>query len=517
MFKIYIYDKFNKAIKVDSQQEQQFPSPLKSSPSSESSFSSLPKNVPTTYSAQSQIGSQIGFQTPFKQKQEINIPPVPPTQNKQIPSTKEITVTPGMNNVGIHEHYQNFQNRNQNWIPEVPEELKNQPTMNLYQHIAKPENHQEHVFNFGQFSKFSPEPEQLGQTKIIGYLQPQKKESSGNRTMGDLMYTLEYGRHGEYAKTANPEERGHSLSWDGYNRNHPVLNLYYDLMDMAPESRGENYMAQQSTRFEDLIRRMTEHLSPEEKQNITTSLNASLDVGKYYHATQGYRYKDNRSRKQHLGNLKQDILNNIEKPYIYPKNAYQIEKQPPRDQNGNPVSLLDLGYKEEDLNRIINTLQQAENENTLTHPEFNPNTEEHIEPWDVLMMEPENSPPIWLKTEENDLIKTNLMKYLMLNDGSWDGIKRIHPVTEKDRQGHEFTEHMRAKQMARAAERGKPWEWISKALVSLRRGFNVLLKGSYEEPERVKEKGTDVPYEDLLDYDDEMEVIRHLQQKYKKY
>ena len=130
------------------------------------------------------------------------------------------------------------------------------------------------------------------------------------------------------------------------------------------------------------------------------------------------------------------------------------------------------------------------------------------EPWEVLLMEPENSKPIWYRTEEGDLIKTGLMKFLMLTGSDWDAIKRVHPVTDKDKEGQEFANQMRTKQMKRAERRGKPWSWLRKSM-SLA-GFYVIVKSNKKEDE---EKGVHVYPEDLAEHEDELEVIRDFQKK----
>jgi len=148
--------------------------------------------------------------------------------------------------------------------------------------ISMDKRHWDKVFNFGNFS--------------IG--------DKGDTVFkdGEHVGALEWG-----TSHYSPDESMMD-EWEGYDRSNPLANIYYFYMYMDPDSRGENYMAQQSIRFEDYLRKATDHLPEELKRNVTIGLDAGLDVGKYYHATQGFRYGNNDSRMRHLESMKDSLL-----------------------------------------------------------------------------------------------------------------------------------------------------------------------------------------------------------------
>lgn len=446
-------------------------------------------------------------QSPLQNTLKTNLPTdptsqPPPMQPETMPSPVPIinqppntTIVPPATNAPPEAFVDEFKNRDKSWIhPHLPIDLPNN-LKDVHQILSTPDLHRNSVFNFPPF--------QLGEAHKrfpdTYYLTKDDKD------IGELEYSLNYKEPGESKLPVNFQ--------------HPSLDLDYAFMDVKPHARGENVMAQQSTRFEDLLRHATDHLDPKVKKNITSSLLASLDVGKYYHATQGYRYQTNKDRAKHLQSLIDTIDFSTQPPEEIPPDVREI----PRDAQGNYMSLHDLGYTPEDLEKVKDFL---EHHKQIAESKNDKDIENQIEPWNILSHQPHNDSPIFYKTEENDLIKIPLMKYLLLTGGAWSGFKRIHPFTAKDHEGHTFAELMRAHQMKRAENKGKRWEWIKKKMEkSQKSGYNIIIRKSLKNPIKdtsstqiippaePPKKGLRIPHEDLLSYDELMGFMnkyRHL-------
>ena len=240
----------------------------------------------------------------------------------------------------------------------------------------------------------------------------------------------------------------------------PYFDLHNDYLKIDPKVRGGEWNAQKLyARQEDWVKEATDHLSARDKQNVTVTILADINVGKYYWATQGFRYQRNggwNGRVSHLENMVSRVDN------LLNGNNRALTLKPLK-QDGSPVDIDDLGYTPEVLRAYRDKLQaHKEKAEDASVP-----NDQKVEPWELV----EDTPPgdkIWVMNldweagmpDNKKFIPCTLSKFIMLNSKDWEAAKHVHGPTERDRQGIDAGDRRRAQSAARDAKAGKPWPWL---------------------------------------------------------
>ena len=295
----------------------------------------------------------------------------------------------------------------------------------------------------------------------------------GNRVDGDFDWMNVYDSEGkpvtetfirefDMIDPTDPNEAvSHNISeWATIDKSNPIINLYNDELSVVSSQRGTGFAAQLYARQEEYLKRATQNLPDELKANVVVTITADINVGKYYWATQGFRYKTDKSRGDHLYTLAEGIDSARDEE----RNVDQDggwKNLAARDENGEEKTLEDLGYPADVLDALRSKLM-AESQRAR-----DPNipADEKMEPWEVLELEPDvpGAKPLFVKNVDSDepkLIKCGLMKYLMLNGDDWKSIKHVHGPTQKDRDGIAVGDQGRAAAAIKAAGRERPWDWL---------------------------------------------------------
>ena len=310
------------------------------------------------------------------------------------------------------------------------------------------------------------------------------------------------------------------------DRQAAVFDLHNNLLAIHKEMRGGNWNAQKLyARQEDWLKEMTRNFSEKGKANVVVTINAALNVGKYYWATQGFRYKTNYERLSHLNGI------------IGVVNAILLGANTPLDENGDPKSIEDHGWDLSEIRKYRDYLQdkwEQAGDSSISN-------DDQMEPWELLANVPEGPPIFKLNDEwrEGDdpekvpkYIKCNIGKYAMLSGYPWDAVKHIHGPTERDKQGIAAGDRNRGVAAMRDAKAGKPWEWlgdsINEKLAAIQKsllGFVTRLVKAYPEARSIrfslakatddKTNGSDstsknddgIRADNLLSYEDEQAIL----------
>ena len=267
--------------------------------------------------------------------------------------------------------------------------------------------------------------------------------------------------------------REHAGSFATIDNNRPVLDLHNNYLKIKKEMRGGDWNAQKMyARQEDWFKEATRNLPADQKANVVVTIYADINVGKYYWATQGFRYKNNDTRTSHLRSMirQLDKLINNEAPIL-----------PPLTKGGQSRSMTAHGWDSGKLQAYRNYLESERVKATS-----GVSNDEKVEPWELLDKSPDG-PPVWVKNTEWEAgddpalvpkyIKCGLAKLLMLNSIDWHSVKHVHTPTPRDKEAAKAGDRRRAVSAMNAAKSGKLWPWLGDAVNEKLAGLQKSLFG----------------------------------------
>jgi len=231
----------------------------------------------------------------------------------------------------------------------------------------------------------------------------------------------------------------------------PVVDLHNSYLKISDSMRGGDWNAMKLyARQEDWLKEATRNLGADEKSNVVVTIYADINVGKYYWATQGFRYRGNSDRTSHLNSM----LRTLDRLIAGDSMA--------RTKGGHQKSMTDLGWSMDKLRTYRDYLQGE-----VTKANSGIPNDQKVEPWELFDNDP-NGPPVYVKNSDwvqgNDpskrYIKCTLSKFLMLQAPSWNAVKHVHGVTDRDKQSIAAGDRRRGAAAMAAAKAGKPWDWL---------------------------------------------------------
>lgn len=223
-------------------------------------------------------------------------------------------------------------------------------------------------------------------------------------------------------------------------------------LEVVPEFRDHNIAMQIYQRQEDFFRQALSSMPDDFKKNSKISLEAALDVGRYYWMTQGFLYKNSQERKDTIESIK-DVLISIKDWLATP----DPNAEPPRFNPYSRFQKKDFAQvAPEDFDKALKQIDESYLKKG-----------DSLQPWDLLHIG-EHSPIFKVnrysfETKGMKEISCDLIKMAALEGREWHGEKPFFPQTALEQEGADFAERRRALDAKKAEDKGKPWTWLNLA------------------------------------------------------
>lgn len=225
------------------------------------------------------------------------------------------------------------------------------------------------------------------------------------------------------------------------------LNIYNDYFSMENEVRGKDTATQFYIKQEDWLRELTKNLPSHRRKQVSISILADVDVGKYLWAREGYMYKDHETRERHLRGIR----------VLFDTYSHEnMEFLDVFNEKGDLLSMSDL-ISEEDYQEMMRDFE------TMSE-------DKELEPMDILTHPLANKTKFFYEGQGKKKVPCTLGKLMLLRGNQWNAKKKLHPTTDKEKEVRDASELVRAVNYQKTVSRGGSWgkqgetSWLAKGL-----------------------------------------------------